>query len=123
MLISNGQVLLGAIMSKKADDIQFAIKLNKRMGLKGVSWENHVVAQYTLNEELGNHGTPEAYYDLDQTTRDVLLAHARQDAEHALLNTTSILKNQKKLYRLVFFLTIVMCIVLFIVLQGGPRNY
>ena len=44
-----------------------------------------------LDEDLGLYSDPPRYYDLDQETRDRLLAHARQDAAHALINTGDIL--------------------------------
>jgi len=50
------------------------------------------IAQNVLQEDLGLHADPPRYYDLDQETRDRLLAHARQDAAHALINTGDILK-------------------------------
>jgi hypothetical protein len=49
------------------------------------------VAQNVLHEDLGLHADEPRYYDLDQETRDRLLAHARQDAAHALINTEDIL--------------------------------
>jgi hypothetical protein len=55
--------------------------------------QNLFVASNVLKEELGlydDYHQPD--YDLDKATADVLLAHARQDAAHALSNTASILE-------------------------------
>jgi hypothetical protein len=64
----------------------------RSLGQKGAFWDNYATARVTLEGDLGQFtDQPPAYYDLDEPTRDRLLAHARQDAAHALLNTSSLL--------------------------------
>jgi hypothetical protein len=60
-----------------------------------------------LHEELGWHKTrwPLRIYNLQDDTRDRLLAHARQDAAHALCNTVTLLDQVKILRRATFTLT------------------
>jgi hypothetical protein len=55
------------------------------------------------------------FYNLDEKTRDILLAHARQDAAHAFFNTKSLLERVaelKRLVRLVFLLPLLVAVML-----------
>jgi hypothetical protein len=73
-------------------ELQARIKKQHQMGLKGDHWDNHAVARYTLEGELGLNGqTAQHVYDLDQEQVNTLLVHARQDAANALGNTRSLL--------------------------------
>jgi hypothetical protein len=44
-----------------------------------------------LHEDLGWVGESHHTYELDEDTRDRLLAHGRQDAAHAVYNSSSLL--------------------------------
>lgn len=77
-----------------AEDMKSAIWARKALGGKVTPADtNAIIARSTLHGELGylDDGTP-TIYNLDEATRDRLIAHARQDASHALLNTISLLK-------------------------------
>lgn len=63
---------------------------------------NFEVARNVLHEELGYVGDRRLGYDLDDETKDILLVHARQDASHALLNSVTLLKKQKRLHRVIW---------------------
>ena len=71
---------------------------------------NELVAKDVLDQELGYDGAERAVYDLDQKTRDVLLAHGRKDAAHALLNTVTLLGRVQTLTRLVRALIVIVAI-------------
>jgi len=73
--------------------LQARIKKQRQLGLKGAHWDNHAVARYTLDGELGLNGEtahPDVY-DLEQEQVNTLLVHARQDTANALGNTRSLL--------------------------------
>lgn len=72
--------------------------------MKGDSWDNHAIAHGTLQGDLGTNGKPRDPYYLDDMTRDILIAHSRQDAAHALLNTMSLLKRVRQLTIAVYIL-------------------
>jgi hypothetical protein len=62
------------------------------MGQKGPFWDNYATAQITLDGDLGRFEDRAPFiYDLDDAARDRLIVHARQDAAHALLNTSTML--------------------------------
>lgn len=66
---------------------------NRDIGLKGENWKNEAIASAVLHAELGYLGNGIKHkYNLNEDTEDTLLAHARQDAAHALLNSISLLK-------------------------------
>ncbi len=69
--------------------------------------ENHVLAREILATEAGLHGDVDRPFPfaLDDRGRDILLAHARQDAAHAVLNTGSLLGEVAVLRRQVRALT------------------
>jgi hypothetical protein len=66
-----------------------------------ISKRNAVVAKNVLHEELGYIGEPREPYHLDQDTRDILLKHARQDAAHALANSTSVLRELRTIRKII----------------------
>jgi len=54
--------------------------------LKGDRSIQHATGQNILREELGEFGDWKGtYYDLDEQTKNLLLAHTRQDSAHALV--------------------------------------
>jgi hypothetical protein len=60
-----------------------------------------------VQEAFAGRGAGVKRYSLDDHTRDVLIAHARQDAAHALLNTATLLEQSRALrrgFRIVLFL-------------------
>jgi hypothetical protein len=57
------------------------------------------MAKEILQEEMGQRSIPQPEYGLDQAARYRLLAHTRQDAAHALLNTMTLMKEVRKLKR------------------------
>jgi hypothetical protein len=60
---------------------------------------NRVIAKNILKTELGEFTEIQHEYHLDQPTRDRLLAHARHDAAHALLNTIDLMRDVQRLER------------------------
>jgi hypothetical protein len=58
---------------------------------------NAAIAKNVLHEELGYYSDQPCSYNLDQSTRDTLLAHARQDAAHALVINISLLRESAQL--------------------------
>jgi hypothetical protein len=86
----------------------------RSMGHKGANWDNQAVAYHTLLQDLGYYSdhNPSAY-GLDENVRDTLIAHARQDAAHAVVNTASLLKEM----RIVRILLIaIVCLLVIIIL-------
>jgi hypothetical protein len=67
-------------------------------GIKHVSKANLLIARTVFQEEIGRYGEYDGIeYHFDQKTYDLLLAHTRQDAAHALLNTSSLLEYGAKI--------------------------
>jgi hypothetical protein len=63
------------------------IRSRREVGQHGHHVVNGAVARETLNQDLGYHSDSVNHaYGLDDPTRDRLIAHARQDAAHAMLN-------------------------------------
>jgi hypothetical protein len=58
---------------------------------------NPIIARHILEDDLGRFAEGPTPYQLDQQTRDILLAHARQDAAEALLNTKALLEEMRGL--------------------------
>lgn len=54
-------------------------------------------AQNVLHEDLGYFSSKTAAYDLDPPTRDKLLAHARQDASHAVYASMTVAREVRRL--------------------------
>lgn len=88
-------------MNKSDKRIQSTIKARRAVGLKGESWDNQAIARDVLFDELGYNRAERPHYHLDDQTKDILLAHVRQDASHALSNTISLLERVEKLDRTV----------------------
>jgi hypothetical protein len=80
-----------------------AIGLNARRTIEGRLDQcdvNYEIARNVLHEELGYIGERREPYHFDEETRDILIAHSRQDAAHALRNSMTILQQQKVQRRL-----------------------
>ncbi len=88
-------------MNKSQNRIQSTIKARRAIGLKGESWDNQAIARDILFDELGYNQADRPNYHLDEQTKDILLAHARQDSSHALSNTISLLERVERLDRTV----------------------
>src|ERR1700681_2660859 len=73
-----------------------ALAMHPKLGVKGESKANFLVAKNVLDEEMGGYGEYTVEYQFGQKTRDVLLVHGRQDAAHAACNTTSLLEHGAK---------------------------
>ncbi|MGG3814203.1 hypothetical protein ABEV34_21525 [Methylorubrum rhodesianum] len=104
--------------SRPDDHIAQAIRVQRDLGMKGDNWDNHAVARGTLYGDLGYEGSNQSFYDLDEPTRDRLLAHARQDAAHALCNTTSLLKRLRSVERLMYVSILANVVLLIAVLSA-----
>jgi hypothetical protein len=59
-----------------------------------------------LQEETGRFGEYEVEYRFSQKTQDILLAHGRRDAAHALLNTSSLLEHAARMSAQLRFLNV-----------------
>jgi hypothetical protein len=116
----------GMLMSRStvAEGIKIALRTQSELlGRKLRPDEaNGVIARSTLHGELGylDDGNPTGY-DLDDETRDRLIAHGRQDSAHALLNTISTSQKVEKLSRRVNFLFLVVIALLVYIAYGIAR--
>jgi hypothetical protein len=63
---------------------------------RGAQIINVAAAKASLEQDLAPDGGGEADYKLDGPTRDRLIAHARQDAAHALWNGFAAYKNARE---------------------------
>jgi hypothetical protein len=76
--------------------------------------QNHTIAQHTLDQELGRYGEElQQFYGFDRDIADTLLAHGRQDAAHALLNTMTLMKDVRLLKYLVLLVLGLVIVLLF----------
>jgi hypothetical protein len=100
-------------MEKATRNIAASIRGQREVGLKGDHWDNYAIAQGVLRDEIDSDSKTGRFpFNLDQETRDILLAHARQDAAHALCNTASVLKRVRTLTRLVYLLLAINVVIL-----------
>lgn len=81
------------------EHLKIQLAMSKDMGWKDANALNGVVARNVLHEDLGRYEGHLHVYNLSDDARDRLLAHARQDAAHALCNTSSLLDQVKALRR------------------------
>ena len=86
--------------------LKIQLAMSKDMGWKDANALNLVAARTVLQEDLGRFSGHLQVYGLDDDTRDRLLAHARQDAAHALSNTATLLDQVKGLRRTMLGLVI-----------------
>jgi hypothetical protein len=66
---------------------------------------NEITARNVLRTDLGFYSDIPADYDLDEATRDRLIAHCRQDAAHAVIVAGDIFKAVKQLKSYVSWLS------------------
>jgi hypothetical protein len=91
--------------------LQVAIKAQRSLGRKGDHWDNHAVAIYTLQGELGLGGKSANHvYDLNQDEYNTLIANGRQDVAHALCNTKSLLDLNGRISRQLRFANVLLLI-------------
>jgi hypothetical protein len=117
--------------AEKSPDDEFNRRLAAMLSMvpRGTDKEafvNRVTAKEILQEEMGQRSLPQREYGLDQTTRDRLLAHTRQDAAHALLNTMTLMKEVRELRRrsAAFENTVALTfLILFIGWAWGPKLF
>ncbi len=62
---------------------------------------DRLLAQNTVQAELGTFSDEQLVYHLDEVTRDRLIVHGRQDARHAVLVAFQLSSEVKALARLV----------------------
>jgi hypothetical protein len=74
------------------------------------------LAQNILDADLGHFSDRPPDCVLDQAVRDRLLAHARRDAAHALINTVRLISNVKELKLLIMMTWLTLGISLVILL-------
>ena len=72
---------------KAEDELNSMLKVWDKYGITDHSTRNGAIARNVLGEELGRFEDTPTNYTIDQSTRDRLLVHGRQDVAHALLNT------------------------------------
>jgi hypothetical protein len=78
-----------------------------------------ITARNILGEDLDHFTPPPMVYELDEDVRDRLMAHTRQDAAHALMNTINLLEEVRRMRRRYNHIQIAFMIVCFgIVLLG-----
>jgi hypothetical protein len=99
------------LLEQEAETAEVYLKLQlaamKDTGCKDPNSLNGAIARNVLQEELGTLAIkrrPPPVYHLDEDARDRLLAHARQDAAHALCNTVTLLNQMKVLRRAMLIL-------------------
>src|SRR5262245_45690824 len=98
------------------DSLRYKLQLDKQLRWSddNRSQQNHTIAQHTLHEELGQYGGElQQFYDFDRDIADTLLAHGRQDAAHALLNTITLMKDVRRLKYLVLLVLVLLIVLLF----------
>jgi hypothetical protein len=86
------------LKTSEAAKAQLAATLKSVRGLRGYpdqNADNALIAQNVLLEDLGHFGPNTPKYSFDSETRDRLIAHARQDAAHALINTSTLLQEMQ----------------------------
>jgi hypothetical protein len=88
---------------EKSDDVlDRQIKGSRILAVPGTDQrqvENRLVARNVLDTELGRYSDPQPVYGLNDETRDRLVAHARQDAAHALSNTITLMNDVQVLLK------------------------
>ena len=90
-----------------AEHLKMRLAMSRDIGIKDPNSLNAIVARNILHDELGRFRGGQRNYSLDPETGNRLLVHARQDAAHALLNTSSVLDQIRILRRLVIVLSFI----------------
>jgi hypothetical protein len=85
-----------------------------------VGLPDRLIARNILEAELGRFADPQPEYNLDEATRNRLIAHGREDAVHVLMVALRLTSELKELKRLVW--TLVVLFVVFLVLTFWPMR-
>lgn len=89
--------MTGSTSDKAQEDLARQLAAARSVNPSDPAFENQLISRNVLREELGEYGPYNQSYRLDTATRDVLLAHGRQDAAAAALHGVSILKELNRL--------------------------
>lgn len=83
-----------------SESLKSALRGHAAFGPRSTTENNDVIARNILHGDLG-HFRDEGFqeYNLDERARDRLIAHARQDAALAVLNSASILDELARVRR------------------------
>lgn len=73
----------------------------------GRAQRDAAIARNVLHEDLGYYDSQQFVYSLDEDTRDRLIAHARQDAAHAVISIASVQRELAAAKRLIVVLLII----------------
>ena len=100
-----------------SDDLKTRLQV-----IRGVEGNNQAAIDATtarniLHEELGFFSDEQTTYNMDEVTRNRLIAHTRQDAAHAVLSVGNVAREVDKLKRLakaIFCVLVVIAAVLII---------
>ena len=103
-----------------AEEVAWAREDQKSgMAPRGRIYLHNITAYRTLNQDLGlEQSKPVSTYDLDDETRDRLIAHARQDASLAVIVAASCEKEILRVRSLVIFMIGLLFIVLYLLVRG-----
>jgi hypothetical protein len=93
------------------------LRANKELGPQGSFARNGVVARNVPHEDLGYFSDLPSDYGGDPSLICRLAAHARQDASHALINTKTIMDDQRRIKRRLWVVIALLVVVLLAVTQ------
>ena len=118
----------GALMAEVGDrrdkKIRDEIAANHLYGMTSQDLDNAVIAKNVLREDI-EEGL--RFYGLDKPQSDRLLAHARQDAAHAVINTSSILDVMTRITdlqrRITRFQKIIMALLILLIFMVGDLKH
>lgn len=78
------------------------------------SAELNVISQNILHDDLGRFSDSTSYdYELDDTTRDRLIAHARQDAALACLTSSRAVQEARNARNIAYACLIILMVILY----------
>jgi hypothetical protein len=95
---------------KAQASLRIAIKAIKEVEGGSPGAINAATARNVLHQDLGYFGEEPDTYSLSEDTRDRLLAHARQDASHAVMNAHNAMQSAAAAVRGTRLLTILLII-------------
>jgi hypothetical protein len=85
------------------DALRMQLRAMKEIGANQEAFDA-ATARNVLHEDLGYYRSKSTEYALDEATRDKLLAHARQDAAHAVYAASTAARQVEKMRRQVICL-------------------
>ncbi|MBY5317914.1 hypothetical protein GR210_27055 [Rhizobium leguminosarum] len=95
-------------------DLQTRLQAIRSLGGNDQAFVDATIARNILHEDLGQFEGSLTTYNLDDATRDRLIAHARQDAAHAVMSASSLSKDVGGLKRSINLLIGLMAVLLVI---------